>query len=58
MEVCQNCGRPIQWGGRVVAVRYGIIGKSAHPHTRVTKEREDYFHDGCEVGIVNNEVGE
>lgn len=51
MEVCQYCGKPINFGSKVIAVRYGTIHKTAHPHTRVTKEREDYFHDGCRVAV-------
>ena len=50
-EFCQACGKQIEWKEQVIAVRYGTIHVTAHPHTRVEKEREDFFHRKC-AGLV------
>jgi hypothetical protein len=47
MEICQCCGKEIEWGSHVVAVRYGVI-KAKVSHTAVTKGHVDYFHKECE----------
>ena len=49
-EVCQTCGKPIEWGSDVVAVRYGKIYRTVN-HTGVSKNSVDYFHSGCSVAI-------
>ena len=56
MEICQSCGEPIEWDEQVIAVRYGRIHETAHPHTRVTKDREDFFHARCHGGVGILEV--
>ena len=53
-EICQGCGKEIDWGSKIVAVRYGRIYSTVN-HTGMSKERVDYFHDACEVGIVSPE---
>ena len=50
-EFCQFCGKKIEWGEQCIAVRYGEIHTTAHPHTRVIKDQEDFFHRNCSVAI-------
>lgn len=52
-EVCQCCGEPIAWGSPVIAVRYGTIWATVN-HTSVSKDRVDYFHQGCDVAIAKD----
>lgn len=51
-EICQGCGNEIEWGSKVIAVRYGIIIKAKV--TSVTKERVDYFHPDCHIGMSSH----
>jgi hypothetical protein len=53
-EICQACGKELNSGDKVIAVRYGLLWYKKH--TSISKARVDYFCYMCahNVAICDN----
>lgn len=46
LAICQNCGKEV-CGEQVIAIRYGKLRFTAHPHISVDKDYEEHFCLNC-----------